>query len=207
MGKKLKIKICGMREPQNIKDVDALNPDYLGFIFYPPSPRYINKNPYDIPATKAKKVGVFVNADINTIIKRAGEYKINTIQLHGNELPEICTMLTGLGYEVFKAFKVDNNTKAKEMEAYANTCTAFLFDTKTGKHGGSGKKFNWDKLNEIAYINKFFISGGISENDVDAILNLNYKNLIGLDLNSRFEIEPGLKDIRKLQKFTTTFNG
>ena len=201
MNKKLKIKICGILQPQNIKGVDALNPDYIGFIFYPPSPRNMDKNPDAIPETQAKKVGVFVDSDIESIIKKATTFKLSTIQLHGSESPDICSTLTNLGYEVFKAFRVDNNTKVQEIEVYAGTCSAFLFDTKTNMHGGSGKKFDWKKLDELAYINSFFISGGIGANDAEAILKLNYKNLIGLDLNSQFEIEPGLKNISMLQKF------
>ena len=204
--KKLKIKICGMREPQNITEVNTLNPDYVGFIFYPDSPRNMDKNPDAIPETRAKRVGVFVNSDIERIIKKAREFKLNTIQLHGNETPEMCASITELGYEVFKAFKIDGNTDAKHIEPYKNTCSAFLFDTKTSKHGGSGKKFDWKQLDKIADIGNFFLSGGINADDADAILDLNHKNLIGIDINSKFELKPGLKNVDLLRGFLASFN-
>lgn len=190
-----------MREPHNIKEVDALNSDYIGLIFFDASPRNMNNNPDAIPETDAHKVGVFVDAALETIIKKAREFKLHTIQLHGNESPESCAELLGLGYQVFKAIKVNDETQAAEIEPYKGKCTALLFDTKTEKHGGSGIKFNWKKLEELAPIDKFFLSGGIGENDLDAILNLACPNLVGLDLNSRFEIEPGLKDIDRLKLF------
>lgn len=198
---KLKVKICGMRKPQNIEEVNLLNPDYLGFIFYSDSPRNMNNNPDAIPETKAKRVGVFVNSDIETIIKKAREFKLTTIQLHGNESPKVCSLIMELGYEVFKAFKIDDNTTVKEIEPFKDACTAFLFDTNTPLHGGSGVKFNWSKLDEIAQVGKFFLSGGITADDADEILGLNYENLIGVDLNSKFETEPGLKNINLLQGF------
>lgn len=191
-----------MRDPQNIKDANSLNPDYLGFIFYPESPRNMDKNPDAIPETKAKRVGVFVNSDVETIIKKSREFKLNTIQLHGEESPYVCSAIQELGYEVIKAFKIDDNTNIRDIEPYKNSCSAFLFDTKTPQHGGSGKKFNWKKLDELAGIGDFFLSGGIGIDDVESIKSLNYNNLIGLDLNSKFEIKPGLKNINLLKEFT-----
>jgi len=199
--KKLKVKICGMREPHNIKEVSMLNPDYLGFIFYSKSPRYMDKNPDAIPEINAKRVGVFVNADIETIIKKAREFKLSTIQLHGEESPQICSTITELGYEVFKAFKIDDNINTKIIEEYKDTCSAFLFDTNTKQYGGSGKKFDWKKLDELAGVGKFFLSGGINHDDVDSIKKLNYDNLIGIDLNSKFEVEPGVKNVDMLKTF------
>ncbi len=201
MNKKLLIKVCGIREPENFKDVDNLNPDYLGIIFYPSSPRNMDKNPDTVPDTKAKKVGVFVNVDIETIIKKAREFRLKTIQLHGNETPEICSELQDLGYEVFKAFRINDETQVNEIEPYKNTCKAFLFDTKSDKLGGTGKKFNWEKLNELAPVYPFFLSGGIGPDDVELISKLNFSNLIGLDLNSKFEIKPGLKNVEVLSTF------
>jgi phosphoribosylanthranilate isomerase len=199
--KKLKVKICGMKEPQNIKEISILNPDYLGFIFYDKSPRYMDKNPDAIPETDAKRVGVFVNSDIETIIKKAREFKLNTIQLHGDESPKFCSTITELGYEVFKAFRVDDSMSKKNIQEYKGTCSAFLFDANTVQYGGSGNKFNWDKLDELADVDKFFLSGGINKDDVDEIKKLNYANLVGVDLNSRFEIKPGVKDVNMLKEF------
>jgi phosphoribosylanthranilate isomerase len=199
--KNLKIKICGMVRPHNIRDIDKINPDYLGFIFYPKSPRNMDNNAEALPETKAKRVGVFVNSDIENIIKKARYFKLNTIQLHGNETPETCRELKELGYEVFKAFQVNDNTPIHEIIPYQNKCDVFLYDTQTEQHGGSGKKFNWQKLEELASIGSFMLSGGIGPEDAEAIKALNYPNLIGVDLNSRFEIEPGVKIAAALEKF------
>ncbi|MFA6403458.1 MAG: phosphoribosylanthranilate isomerase [Salinivirgaceae bacterium] len=201
MKNKLKIKVCGLREPKNIKDVDQLNPDYLGFIFYPSSPRYINISGDKIPETQAKRVGVFVNETIETILAKATEFNLTAIQLHGYEKPEECLKLLNLGFEVFKAFRIDECTQRFEIEPYKNVCTAYLFDTKTSIAGGSGVKFNWKKLDEIAPLGNFILSGGIGPDDAELILNLNYPTLIGVDLNSRFETEPGLKDIAAVARF------
>jgi phosphoribosylanthranilate isomerase len=201
MSKELQIKVCGMRNPHNITDVDALNPNYIGMIFYAESPRNMDKNPDAIPETKAKKVGVFVDADMETIIKKAREFKFNIVQLHGNESPDTCAELTELGYKVFKAFKINDESTVSEIEPYKDKCEAFLFDTKTDKPGGSGRKFNWDKLNELGEVSKFFLSGGIGIGDAETILELKHKNLIGVDINSKFELEPGLKDDTLIRLF------
>jgi len=193
-----------MINPQNIKEVDNIvNPDFIGMIFYLGSQRYMDKNPDALPDIKAKKIGVFVNASIETIIKKAREFKFNIVQLHGDETPEFCKELSELGYDVFKAFKIDDNISATDIEPYKGMCSTFIFDSRTPKHGDSGKKFNWEKLDKIAHINKFFLSGGISVDDADEILKLNYDNLIGVDINSKFETKPGLKDVDLVKKFKT----
>lgn len=196
-----KIKVCGLKQPHNIKAIDQLNTDYLGFIFYSASPRNMDNNFGAIPETNAKRVGVFVNEAIETMIKRARNFRLNTIQLHGDESPEVCAELNELGYEVIKAFKIDDDFKPEQLENYAGTCSYFLFDNKGETEGGTGKKFNWNKLRELAPYAEFFLSGGIGPNDISEISNLNIPNLVGLDLNSQFEVEPGLKDEKKLKEF------
>jgi len=205
MEQKLLIKVCGMRDPQNFREIDTLNPDYLGIIFYLGSPRNMDKNPDALPETKAKRVGVFVNASVETIIKKAREFKLSTLQLHGKESPEMCLELLDMGYDVFKSFRIDEKSTPNEIKRYKGTCSAFLFDTKTDLIGGSGEKFNWKKLDELAHIDKFILSGGINANDVAAIKELNYENLIGIDLNSKFEIKPGIKDPELLNQFLCNF--
>jgi phosphoribosylanthranilate isomerase len=207
MKNQLKIKICGLREPQNIKAIDQLNPDYLGFIFYPSSPRFININADQIPETQAKRVGVFVNETVETILAKATEFKLTAIQLHGFEKPEECLKLLNLGFEVFKAFRIDECTQRFEIEPYKNVCTAYLFDTKTNIAGGSGVKFNWKKLDEIAPLGNFMLSGGIGPEDAELVFSLDYPTLIGVDLNSRFEIEPGMKDLKLLSNFINLIRG
>jgi phosphoribosylanthranilate isomerase len=202
--KSLKIKICGMRDAENIKAVDALHPDYLGFIFYSISPRYIAPGSC-LPDTKAQKVGVFVNASMEEIIKTTREHGIATIQLHGNENTWFCCDLTDLGYKVIKAFRIDENVDIEYISEYQGCCEFFLYDTKAKAVGGTGKKFDWNILTELDPLGPFFLSGGIGPDDVATIKSLNLKNLIGLDLNSRFELEPALKDVDKLYGFMQNF--
>lgn len=199
----LKIKVCGLRDPHNIKAVDGFDIDYIGFIFHEASPRNMDKNFGAIPETNAKRVGVFVDEAIEFIIKKARNFRLNTIQLHGNESPEVCHDLADLGYEVIKAFRIDDEFDEDKLEAYANTCSYFLFDTKGETAGGTGQKFNWNKLKSLAPYAEFFLSGGIGPEDVGMIKELNIPNLIGIDVNSRFEIEPGIKKEQKLKTFIT----
>lgn len=196
-----------MRDAYNIAEVAALQPDYLGFIFYPKSPRYvgedwdskiINQLPESI-----ERVGVFVNEDMPFIQEACAKYGINTVQLHGSETPAFCSQVQSKGYTVFKAFQVDDDTKAESIEAYSGTCDYFLYDTKSKGLGGSGHKFNWDKLAELNDAGQFFLSGGITVDDAATIKELKFSNLFGVDINSRFEIEPALKDVTLLRKFVT----
>lgn len=197
----LKIKVCGLLEPENILAVDQLGPDYLGYIFYPPSPRHMDKNPANLPETKARKTGVFVDAEFDAMVKKARYFKLQTIQLHGNEPPETCIKLKDLGFEVFKAFAINEASTQAMLAPYKDACDLFLFDAKTEMKGGSGKKFNWDKLYELASIGPFMLSGGIGPNDGQAIKQLNYSNLAGVDINSCFEVEPGVKIPALIDKF------
>ena len=195
-----------MRNPENIKAVDALNPDYLGFIFYPGSPRFVPKNTI-LPETQAKKVGVFVDESIEQMIDLAQQFNLQAIQLHGTETPEVCQKLMHLGYEVFKAFRIDEQTQPSELEPYRGKCTLFLFDTKDQLQGGTGKKFNWKKLKELSTVAPFLLSGGIDPDDASDILTLDIPNLKGLDINSRFEIKPGLKNEPLVNHFLLQLRG
>lgn len=194
-----------MREAQNIAEVAALKPDYMGFIFYPKSPRYVGDN-WDIEALKIlaesiKPVGVFVNENIGHILSICNKYGIKTVQLHGHETPRFCSQLQRKGYTVFKAFQVDDDTKTEEIEAYSDKCDYFLYDTKSKGLGGSGQKFNWNKLKELNAAGPFLLSGGITADDAETIKALDFSNLKGLDINSKFETEPALKNIELLNEF------
>ena len=201
----LKIKICGMREAKNLAEVGARQPDYLGFIFYPKSARYVGKD-WDtsiinqVPKS-IERVGVFVNEDIDFILSNCNKYSIKTVQLHGKENPRLCTQLQRKGFTVFKAFQVDNDTQLKEIEAYKGKCDYFLYDTKSKGLGGSGQKFNWEKLNELNTAGPFLLSGGITSKDANDIKALDLSNLKGVDINSKFEITPALKNITLLDEF------
>ena len=205
MKEPIKIKVCGMRQPINIRQVGKLKPDYMGLIFYPKSARYVSdRNVEPIINALPQRVimvGVFVNEYIPEIINKANIFDIQTIQLHGAENPEYCTILKELGYTVIKAFGVDENFDFKELDKYQSCCDYFLFDTKSDNHGGTGKKFDWEILNNYNNSKPIFLSGGIGPEDAEDIMNLKDLNIYSLDINSRFEIEPALKDIEKLETF------
>lgn len=202
---KIKIKICGLTNEQNIRDVLELKPDMIGFIFYPPSPRFVEGK---ISAgqiaglhTDFLKTGVFVNEPVRKIFQAVENYQLDFVQMHGEEDPEDCLYFQQLGIGVIKAFNIGRSFDFKLCEPYIPFCKYFLFDTGSASRGGSGTKFEWDLLKNYHLGHPFFLSGGIGPEDVSTIRLLNYPDLVGLDLNSRFELAPGLKDIDKLNVF------
>jgi phosphoribosylanthranilate isomerase len=204
---KLKIKICGMREPENILDVAGLNPDYMGFIFYSESPRYADKIPDPailrrMPAA-IHKTGVFVNSDFDHISRIVTEFSLDTIQLHGNETPDFCYSLIEKGIQVIKTFSITASENFKRCSVFTGCTDYFLFDTAVSGFGGSGQKFNWKELNNYDMDHPFFLSGGIGPEDCITLNQIDNPSFYGIDLNSRFEIKPGLKDKAKLEKFIT----
>lgn len=201
-GKELKIKVCGMNHQQNVDDLVELGVDYLGNIFFDKSPRSISQSGIKLSVNPAKKVGVFVKESIEAIKTKMIEHRFDVIQLHGVSSNDICKSLKTLGVEVWRVFPITDDFDFSELENFPDA-DFFLFDTKTDKHGGSGKKFDWSLLNSIDKQSpkKYFLAGGIGPGDAQEIKSLNLKNLIGLDLNSKFEIEPGLKDVGLLKEF------
>jgi len=202
-----KLKICGMKVPSNIAEVAALKPDYMGFIFYEKSKRYIGGlSPEYIQALPApiKKTGVFVDATVEEVIARVEEYGLDAVQLHGAETPgsfkEIKDSLPAL--EIIKAFGVDEAFDFGQLTAYAAVVDYFLFDTKTPDHGGSGKLFDWRLLEQYTLDKPYFLSGGIGPEALASIKNITDPRLYAVDVNSRFELEPGLKDLKTLKEIT-----
>jgi phosphoribosylanthranilate isomerase len=198
------IKICGMKIPENIAAVAALKPDFMGLIFYPKSPRYAET--LDIAALNAlspsiKKIGVFVNENLENILTIAYKYKLDGLQLHGTELVDMCAKLKRAGYIVIKAFPIAEAYNFKVTKDYEGACDYFLFDTKTDAYGGSGLKFNWAMLEEYRGETPFLLSGGIAADDAEAILKIEHPKFVGIDLNSKFELKPGLKNIDLLKTF------
>jgi phosphoribosylanthranilate isomerase len=198
----MKIKVCGLKMPENILAVAALNPDFMGFIFYEGSPRYVGnqaeKMLENIPSS-IQKTAVFVNksaVEINTLIDK---YHFDAIQLHGDEDPDFAYSFRNK-VKVIKAFGVDNTFNFEKLNDYVNKADYFLFDTKTEKHGGSGKPFDWSVLDNYQLDVPFFISGGVSPENLEQVLNLNHPQLYGIDLNSKFEDTPGVKNIEQLTK-------
>ena len=193
-----------MKFPVNIEAIASLKPDFMGFIFYPKSPRFAESldvlSLKKLPST-IKKIGVFVNENLENILTIAFTYKLDGIQLHGTELVEMCKELKSAGYIVIKAFPIAEAYNFKVTKEYEGVCDYFLFDTKTDAFGGSGLKFNWFMLDEYVGETPFLLSGGIAADDAEAILKIEHTKFAGIDLNSKFEIKPGLKDQLKLKSF------
>lgn len=202
MSKHLKIKVCGLNNTTNRKQVEQLPVDLLGFIFYEPSKRFVGEMPDTglFLATKPK-VGVFVNENAFEVLGLAKNLHLEYIQLHGKENPKTCAMIRNQGLKVIKAFAVDEAFNFKKIIAYEGTVDYFLFDTKSKLPGGSGKKFNWNLLAAYNGQTPFFLSGGIDPDDAAAIKALRHPQFQGVDLNSGFEDQPGLKNIAKLKAF------
>ncbi len=197
------IKVCGMRKPSNIMEVAKLKPDYLGFIFYPKSPRYVDVYPDVKIPSSIKKVGVFVNAAERDIWSRKVQFGLDVVQLHGDESPELCYLLKQLGVEVIKVFRVDEHFNFDITRRYTDYVDYFLFDTATKAYGGSGEKFNWSILKGYDNARPIFLSGGIGPDDAASVTNIQGLNLKAIDINSKFELEPGVKDVESLKKFIT----
>ncbi len=199
------IKICGMRETENIREVSELKPDLLGFIFYSGSQRYagelldpgvISKIPENI-----RKTGVFVNSDFQEILFTIGKYSLDTVQLHGNETTDECFRLKEKGIKIIKAFGIKESKDFNLCNDYVTSADYFLFDTFNSGNGGSGLKFDWRLLDDYKLDKPFFLSGGISPDDIGNIMKIKNDAFAGVDLNSRLEIKPGLKDTEALKKF------
>ena len=199
MTRELLVKVCGMKEEQNILQLLELPIQYIGHIFYKESARYIGDLVNISMANDIKKTGVFVNSDFAEIMDATERFNLNSIQLHGLEPVELAAVLKAKGLEVIKAFGIDEDFDWKQLEPYIGQVDYFLFDSKSPAYGGTGVTFNWQKLKEYPYDTPYFLSGGLSLENLQEAVNFEDKKLIGLDLNSKFEIEPGLKDIEKLK--------
>lgn len=193
-----------MKYPENIQKVAALHPDYMGFIFYPKSPRYVlpaDSSLFEDVPSEIKKIGVFVNEDLEGILKQVFVYKLNGVQLHGAEMDTLCAQLKEAGLIVLKAFSIDDSFHFGYTRKYEGHVDYFLFDTKTSAFGGSGMKFDWSKLKEYKGKTPFLLSGGITRDDAEAILEIDHPCFAGIDLNSKFELSPGLKNAYDLKEF------
>ena len=198
----MKLKVCGMREPNNIAALSDLQPDYMGFIFWAPSSRYVETTTPELP-TAIKKTGVFVDASVDYIQSMVQQHDLQAVQLHGEETPNYCQLIQSFGVEVIKAFSVKNTFDFSTLETYENSCDFFLFDTKGSLPGGNGYTFDWSLLKEYPSKKPFFLSGGIGlENtqEIKELLNTNLP-LFAIDVNSKFELAPGLKKIEALKQF------
>lgn len=197
---KIKLKVCGMKEAANIAEVSALMPDFMGFIFYPKSPRYVGDN-FRVPEVltpATKRVGVFVNATTDAIRRAVADCKLDFVQLHGSESVAQCRQIAEEGVGVIKVFSVDDEMDFSVTDPYHEVVDYFLFDTKGKLYGGNAKRFNWDVLSRYDHRTPFFLSGGIDATHIDDVKAMKGYNLVALDINSGVELRPGYKDARKI---------
>lgn len=206
----MKLKICGMKYPENIVEVGALLPDYMGFIFWEKSTRFFDGIMPNLPKS-IKKVGVFVNESREEIIKKIEKYDLQAIQLHGQESIEFCLNLKDEiknGIEIIKVFSVKNDFDFTILKDFENVADYFLFDTKGKLPGGNGVSFDWKVLENYPSQKPFFLSGGIGIEELEAVKEILKTNLpiYAIDINSKFEIEPGLKNKQILKEFLQNEN-
>lgn len=212
------VKVCGMRNGENIRQVAELGVNWIGMIFWDKSPRNVTMIPTyagiipdrgtDVGCFNAKRVGVFVDEMPQNIITRVVNYKLDLVQLHGHETPTLIRNLRRTldpdirpGIQFVKAISVSGSNDIAAYKDYEDCVDYFLFDTKCQTVGGSGQQFNWSVLDAYDGDVPFLLSGGIGPDDAERIRNFHHSKCIGIDLNSRFETEPGLKDITRLKQF------
>lgn len=199
------LKVCGMKYPDNASAVAALKPDYMGFIFYKASKRYCGDSlsPEFVRSLPDSiiKTGVFVDESETEVLRICQAYGFKAVQLHGHESPEYCLSMKTAGLQVIKVFHVGETFDWSTVNAYKGVSDFFLFDTKTEGYGGSGKRFNWELLKGYDNEVPVFLSGGIDEEILNELDPLSNVNIYALDINSRFELEPGLKDVDRIKQF------
>jgi len=205
----MRIKVCGMTLPEQVTALDEMNVSLAGFIFYPKSPRFMANKiaPDRLKKIKGKiaKVGVFVNAPYDELMKTVDEYRLDMVQLHGDETPRYCEKIADY-ISVIKAFRLSDNDNIEwTSKSYQDVCDIFMFDTMGAGYGGTGKKFNWDVLKNAVINKPFIMSGGIEPGDETRLKEFMKepvaKNLFAVDINSRFEVTAGVKNMEKVKKF------
>ena len=200
------IKVCGLSDPQSICGISRLQPSLIGFIFYPPSPRNAcSLSPAIVKSIPdgIERAGVFVNSCIRQILDTAERYSLTAVQLHGEESPEMCSQLRLSNLKVIKAIGVNESLDNKYLGEFEGAVDMFVFDTATAGYGGSGRKFDWTKLKDYSLSTPFLLSGGIGPEDAEAVHRAAavLHRMAGVDINSRFEINPGNKSIELVKAF------
>jgi phosphoribosylanthranilate isomerase len=196
----LKLKICGLKDPENIKHIVSLKPNMIGLVFYEDSPRNFRNEKIsgEIPAS-IEKVGVFVDSDLTFIETTIQKFRLNTIQLYHEDLKPFQKLRNKV--KLIKAISISGKNDVFKTRSYFQDCDLFLFDTKGKNTGGNGVKFDWQTLEFYDGRIPFMLSGGIAPGDASAIRELKHDNLIGIDINSKFETEPGVKDLELIKQF------
>lgn len=200
----MNIKVCGITDMKQLQQLDGLDIEFAGLIFYPESPRYVGDKLSGKDVKKAdfdlRKVGVFVNPELIDVLDAIDEYGLDVVQLHGDESPEMCDDLS-TEVEVIKAFRITGDEDIDELVApYDAVCDYYLFDTGGLKEsfGGTGQQFDWNILSKAKIEKPFFLSGGIGVEDLARVKAFKHPDLFGVDVNSRFESSPGIKDMSKI---------
>ena len=198
----MKLKVCGMREKNNIISLTDLKPNYIGFIFWISSTRYVDQSTPSLPEA-IKKTGVFVDATIDFIQSMVQNHQLKAVQLHGEETPDYCSIIQKFGVEVIKSFSIKDQFDYNKINIYEDYCDYYLFDTKGKLPGGNGYAFDWTLLNAYPSEKPFFLSGGIGPNELIKIKDLINTSLpvYAIDVNSKFEYSPGLKNIDLIRQF------
>ena len=204
----IKLKVCGLRD--NIEEVAALSPDLVGFIFYNKSPRFLGDLEDDVirqlPST-IDKVGVFVNSPEEYVLEMVNRYDLQYAQLHGDESPEYCKDLQGQGVKIIKVFGGNTELSNELLSQYASCIDFYLFDTRTDKYGGTGHQFDWNRLKGLNLQKPIFLSGGIDLESIEQLDEIKDLDIYAIDVNSKFEISPGMKSIELLGKLKTKMKG
>jgi phosphoribosylanthranilate isomerase len=210
----MKLKVCGNILPEQVKAFDDLGVDMAGFNFYPSSPRYMRQkiSPEKMKQLKGKfaRVGIFVNARYDELVRTVEEYRLDMVQLSGDETPEYCSKIADF-ISVIKVFRLAGKEHLDPLTIpYKNVCDFFMFDTAGTGYGSTGKKFNWKLLEKSPPLKPYLISGGIEPSDIEKLRNLmagpGGTKLFAVDVNSKFELSAGVKDIGKLSKFIEELN-
>jgi phosphoribosylanthranilate isomerase len=204
----MRVKVCGMMQPEQVAELETVGATFAGFIFYPKSPRYIFKQMSLLQLKKIKninKVGVFVNAPVEEVLHMVDECGLHMVQLHGDETPRYCERISDY-ISVVKAFRLSENDSIEWMiRPYMDVCDMFMFDTMGAGYGGTGKKFDWNQLKNVTIGKPYFLSGGIQPDDVEKLKEFakepSSKALFAVDINSKFEVSPGVKDMQKVKTF------
>lgn len=198
----MRLKVCGMRELENISALSELDPNYIGFIFWSESSRFVDKKTPPLEK-KIIKTGVFVDATFDYILTKIRDHQLDAVQLHGQESCSYCKVIKDYGLKVIKSFSIKNTFDFNTLEDYENSCDYYLFDTKGKLPGGNGFSFDWKILNEYPSQKPFFLSGGIGIDNLNEIKKLVKTKLPihAIDVNSKFETAPGNKNIELLKKF------
>lgn len=194
------IKVCGMKEAENIRAVSQADIQWMGFIFYPKSARYYTAPSIDLPE-RIKRIGVFVNASLEEMLRKKEHFRLDYLQLHGEESPELCREAQASGARIIKAIPIAKKEDLLRTERYTDCVDYFLFDTKCPGFGGSGKRFDWSLLESYQGEIPFLLSGGLAPDCLEALKDFHHPKCMGVDLNSGFEIRPGIKDYVMLNEF------